>query len=402
MTLADKVGQMTQAERAAVGNDTPMITTRLGSLLSGGGSVPTPNTPASWADMVDNFQPHALATPLQIPLIYGIDAVHGHGNLYGATVFPHNVGLGATRDPALVERVGEVTAEETRATGIPWTFAPCVCVSRDERWGRATRLRRGPGAGDQLATTIDGLQGHGPATSPTRRVLATAKHFLGDGETRYGTPPALPDRPGCHREQPERLRADPPGPVQDRGARGPVGTVMPSFSSLDSTGTPRPPVKMHANRDQITGVLKRSWASRLRGQRLGGHPPDRPATTPQQVKIGVNAGIDMFMVPFSIQAFVTRCWPGRHRPGRCPDRRRGQADPHAEVPARPVRAPVHRPRRARRDRRRAHRPVARQAAAESQVLLKNAAACCRCPTTQRSTSPGPTPTTWATSTAAGR
>ncbi|HEX3201462.1 MAG TPA: glycoside hydrolase family 3 N-terminal domain-containing protein, partial [Actinomycetes bacterium] len=130
MTLEEKVGQMTQAERGAVTADPSLITTwRLGSLLSGGGSVPTPNTPEAWADMVDGFQAQALQTRLGIPLIYGVDSVHGHGNLVGATVFPHNIGLGATRDPRLVERVEHVTAEETRATGPQWVFAPCVCVA---------------------------------------------------------------------------------------------------------------------------------------------------------------------------------------------------------------------------------------------------------------------------------
>jgi beta-glucosidase len=137
MSLADKVGQMTQAERAAVGNGTDIATYRLGSLLSGGGSVPTPNTPQAWADMIDNFQLHAQATPLQVPLLYGIDSVHGDNNLLGATVFPHNIGMGATRDPALVEQDGRITATETRATGVPWAFSPCVCVTRDERWGRS-------------------------------------------------------------------------------------------------------------------------------------------------------------------------------------------------------------------------------------------------------------------------
>src|SRR5262245_41926007 len=123
MTPAEKIGQMTQAERSSVDADTSTITKdALGSVLSGGGSVPTPNTPTAWADMVDRYQRAALATRLHIPLIYGVDTVHGHGNLNGATVFPHNIGLGATRDPALVRDVEHVAAEETRATGPQWAF----------------------------------------------------------------------------------------------------------------------------------------------------------------------------------------------------------------------------------------------------------------------------------------
>ena len=117
MTLAEKIGQMTQAERANVDADTSKISSdNLGSILSGGGSVPTPNTPTAWADMVDRYQRAALATRLHIPILYGIDTVHGDGNMDGATVFPHNIGLGATRDPALVRDIAHVAAEETRTT----------------------------------------------------------------------------------------------------------------------------------------------------------------------------------------------------------------------------------------------------------------------------------------------
>src|ERR1700742_1108760 len=137
MTLEEKVGQMTQAERGAGAPDPRVITSLgLGSVLSGGGSTPADNTPQGWADMVDAFQDRALATRLRIPLLYGVDSVHGHGNLVGATVFPHNIGMGATRDPGLVRRQQHITAIETRATGPQWVFAPCVCVTRDERWGR--------------------------------------------------------------------------------------------------------------------------------------------------------------------------------------------------------------------------------------------------------------------------
>ncbi|NUO60711.1 MAG: beta-glucosidase, partial [Hamadaea sp.] len=135
MTLDEKIGQMTQAERGSA-TATDVTTYRLGSILSGGGSAPTPNTATSWADMYDSFQAGALATPLQIPMIYGVDAVHGHNNVVGATIFPHNIGLGATRDPALVQQIGQAVAEEVSGTGIDWDFAPCLCVARNDRWGR--------------------------------------------------------------------------------------------------------------------------------------------------------------------------------------------------------------------------------------------------------------------------
>ena len=190
MTLEEKVGQMTQAERGAVSDDPMLVATwRLGSVLSGGGSTPADNTPEGWADMVDGFQAQALSTRLGIPLIYGVDSVHGHGNLVGATVFPHNIGLGATRDPRLVERVEHVTAEETRATGPQWVFAPCVCVARDLRWGRTYEsFGEDPGLVIKMETAIDGFQGRrARELDEPDRVLATAKHYAGDGDTEYGT-----------------------------------------------------------------------------------------------------------------------------------------------------------------------------------------------------------------------
>ena len=129
-------------------------------MLSGGGSVPTPNTPEAWADMVDRFQAAALQTRLQIPILYGVDSVHGHGNLLGATVFPHNIGLGSTWDPELVQRLEHVVAEETRATGPQWAFAPCVCVARDTRWGRTYEsFSESPALVSRFAAAIEGFQG---------------------------------------------------------------------------------------------------------------------------------------------------------------------------------------------------------------------------------------------------
>src|SRR5919197_4112127 len=161
MTLAEKVGQMTQTERYQVYDDpTPITTYGLGSILSGGGSTPTVNTPEAWADMVDRFQSAALATRLHIPLLYGIDSVHGDGNMYGATVFPHNIGLGATRDPDLVREVEHVTASETRASGPQWAFAPCLCAAQDDRWGRTYEsFGEDPNLVKQMETAIDGFQG---------------------------------------------------------------------------------------------------------------------------------------------------------------------------------------------------------------------------------------------------
>ncbi|HEV7754694.1 MAG TPA: glycoside hydrolase family 3 N-terminal domain-containing protein [Mycobacteriales bacterium] len=305
MSLADKVGQMTQAERGAIGDGADIATYRLGSVLSGGGSVPTPNTPAGWADMVDGFQAQALATPLQIPMIYGVDSVHGHNNLHGATVFPHNIGMGATRDAALVERDGRITATETRATGIPWAFSPCVCVARDERWGRTYEsFGEDPALVKRLETIIDGLQDHGRLGRNTA-VLATAKHFLGDGGTRYGsstTGTYTTDQGVTYATQRE-LEAIHLAPYRTAVDRG-VGSVMPSYSSLQILGRDAKPVKMHARGDQITGVLKGRLG--FRGFVISDWNGIDQITADHRAnaKLGVNAGIDMMMVPNDYRRFI--------------------------------------------------------------------------------------------------
>ena len=139
MTLDEKIGQMIQPDQGSLKYPVDVEKYFLGSLLSGGGSGPKNKddyTLKGWTDLIDGYQKHALKTRLAIPLLYGIDAVHGHNNVPGAVIFPHDIGLGCTRDADLVEKVERVTAEEVRATGANWVFAPCVAVPQDERWGR--------------------------------------------------------------------------------------------------------------------------------------------------------------------------------------------------------------------------------------------------------------------------
>jgi beta-glucosidase len=310
MTLEEKVGQMTQAERGAVTADPSLITTwRLGSLLSGGGSVPTPNTPQAWADMVDGFQARALQTRLGIPLVYGVDSVHGHGNLVGATVFPHNIGLGATRNPRLVEQIEHATAIETRATGPQWVFAPCVCVARDLRWGRTYEsFSENPGLVIRMETAIDGFQGpRARELSRPDRVLATAKHYAGDGDTEYGTGSGdYPIDQGITVSSRRDFARIDLAPYVPAVRRHDVGSVMPSFSSVDFTddGVGNP-LKMHAHRELITGVLKHKigFDGFVISDWEGIH--QIPGDYATQVRTGVNAGIDMFMEPFSYQQFET-------------------------------------------------------------------------------------------------
>jgi beta-glucosidase len=324
MTLEEKVGQMTQAERGAVTDDPARIADwLLGSVLSGGGSTPAENTPRAWLDMVNTFQSHAMTTRLQIPMIYGVDAVHGHGNLFGATVFPHNIGLGATRDPQLVKEIGQATAAEVRATGIPWNFSPCLCVTRDERWGRSYEsFGEDPALVTSMTTAIDGLQGHRLDSDHT--VLATAKHFAGDGRTEFDEAAAAfnEGRPWFEqvytidqgitvtsRRDFERIDVAPYLQAIDRRD---VGSVMPSFSSVDWTedGVGNP-TKMHAHRDLITGRLKHraGFDGFVISDWEGIHQIPDPADptngglTAYKVRTGVNAGTDMFMEPNTAEQF---------------------------------------------------------------------------------------------------
>jgi beta-glucosidase len=378
MSLEEKAGQMTQAERGALTAQGDIATYDLGSLLSGGGSTPTPNTPEAWAKMIDAFQLRAQATRFQIPLIYGVDAVHGHNNLTGATIMPHNIGIGAARDPQLAERTGAVTAAEVRATGIPWDFAPCLCVTRDERWGRSYEsFGEDPALVESMETMIQGLQGaaNGKDLKHNDKVLATAKHFVGDGGTEYGssTTGSYTIDQGVTKVTRQQLEAVHLAPYRTAVDRG-IGSVMPSYSSLDILGDGRGPVKMHARADMINGVLKdrmgfdgfviSDW------QAIDQIPGDYAS----DVRTSINAGLDMIMVPYAYKDFRTTL-VDEVRAGRVSEARVNDAvsriltqkfklglfeKPYADTSGAAQIGSA------------GHRAVAREAAAKSQVLLKNA------------------------------
>ncbi|MFF7598942.1 glycoside hydrolase family 3 protein [Streptomyces mirabilis] len=378
MSLEEKAGQMTQAERGAIGAGGDIASYDLGSLLSGGGSTPTPNTPAAWAKMIDGYQLRAQATRFQIPLIYGVDAVHGHNNLTGATIMPHNIGIGATRDPGLAEKAGAVTAAEVRATGIPWDFAPCLCVTRDERWGRSYEsFGEDPALVKSMETVIQGLQGarDGKDLKDDDKVLATAKHFVGDGGTEYGssTTGSYTIDQGVTKVTRQQLEAVHLAPYQTAVDRG-IGSVMPSYSSLDILGDGQGPVKMHARADMINGVLK---------GRMGfdgfvisdwNAIDQLPGDYASHVRTSVNAGVDMMMVPYSYKDFRTtlidETTAGRVSAKRIDDAvsriltqkfKLGLFEkPYADTSGAAAIGSA------------GHRAVAREAAAKSQVLLKNA------------------------------
>ncbi|KAL0374728.1 UNVERIFIED_CONTAM: Lysosomal beta glucosidase [Sesamum radiatum] len=307
MTLEEKIGQMTQIDRL-VASEEVMKKNYIGkhpsSILSGGGSVPsTTASPETWIDMVNGYQKGSLSTRLKIPMLYGIDAVHGHNAVYKATIFPHNVGLGATRDPELVKRIGAATALEVRATGIPYAFAPCIAVCRDPRWGRCYEsYSEDPKVVRAMTEIIPGLQGDIPANSRKgvpflagqQNVLATAKHYVGDGGTTKGI-----NENNTLASRRDLLRIHMPA-YYDSIIKG-VGTIMISYSSWNG-------VKMHANRDLITGFLKNTLHFRgfvisdWQGLDRITSPPHANYT--YSIIAGVGAGIDMIMVPYNYTEFI--------------------------------------------------------------------------------------------------
>ena len=294
MSLEQKVGQVIQAD---VGSVTPQDVRRyhLGSVLNGGNSTPTGkyNTPAEeWLKAADAFYAASMAPNgnlPRIPIIWGSDAVHGHNNIVGATLFPHNIGLGAARDPELMRRIGEVTAIEMRTTGLDWTFAPTLAIVRDDRWGRTYE---GFGETPEIATSyaaplIEGLQGRIGDKDWLRgpHIIATAKHFLGDGGTTGGK-----DQ-GDTRIAENGLR-DLFSPPYLPAIKAGVQSIMVSFSSWNGA-------KMHGNESLLNGVVKGRW--NFDGFLVGdwnGHGQVEGCTVTNCVP-SIVAGLDMYMAPDS-------------------------------------------------------------------------------------------------------
>lgn len=292
MTLAEKAGQMTQVANTYIRNKNDIATYGLGSVLSGGGGGPNGagGTATQWADMVDDYQSYALRSRLGIPLIYGVDAVHGHNNVAGAVLFPHNIGMGATRNTALVTQAADVTRQEVLGTGIRWTFGPCVCVPRDDRWGRTYE---GFGEDPSIVSpmgqaAVTGFQG--PAVAGTS-VLATAKHYIADGGTTFGTGDSgyLIDQ-GDAQISESVLRAVHLPPYQN-AVNARVGSVMISYSSWNG-------VKVHGHAYLINTVLKGELGfGGFVVSDWGGVKQLPDPTYADQLARAINAGIDMIMVP---------------------------------------------------------------------------------------------------------
>jgi len=374
MTLEEKIGQMTQVEKNSI---QPRDITKyyIGSILSGGGGSPENNTVKDWYAMVQGYQNEALKTRLAIPILYGVDAVHGHGNLLNATIFPHNIGLGATNDPGLVEKIGRATAEEILATGIPWNFSPVLAVVQDVRWGRTYE---GFSENTEIVTSLGTAYVKGTQTLaendpvvPGQSILslATPKHYIGDGATIWASSRTEDYKLDQGNMQvPEEVVRDLFLPPYQSAVNAGALNVMASFSSWKGT-------KMHAEQHLLTDVLKEELG--FNGfvvsdwQAMDQIAPDDYYAS---IVTSVNAGVDMNMVPFDYVYFIETMQTAVNN-GDIPESRLDDAVRRIlrvkfalglferPMPDTKYQATV---------RSREHLEIARQAVRESLVLLKNA------------------------------
>jgi beta-glucosidase len=369
MTLEEKIGQMTQPDQKFLRDPADIEKYFVGSLLSGGDSDPKAgNSLSDWTAMYNGYQQHALKTRLRIPILYGADAVHGHNNVLGAVLFPHNIGLGCTRNPVLIEKIARITSEEVRATGINWAFAPCVTVVQDIRWGRTYE---GYSEDPQLVKSLGEAAVRGLQRSDLQdplAILACAKHYAGDGGTTFGTGIAKMLDQGDTRVNEETLRR-----IHMQGyisaIRSGVGSIMPSYSSWNG-------VKLSANKHLLTEVLKQELG--FEGFLISDYNAiDQISPNyKKDVEASINAGMDMVMVPERYREFYTDLKELVNE-GRVPLARiddavtrilrvkfaMGMLDPGRSQRADPARQKTFGSVE--------HREVARQAVRESLVLLKN-------------------------------
>ncbi|KAJ4890448.1 Glycosyl hydrolase family protein [Raphanus sativus] len=298
MTVEEKIGQMTQIHRS-VSSASVIKDFFIGSVFNSVGKSGNKDVfSEDWAEMIDGFQKAALETRLAIPIIYGLDAVHGNSQFYGTTIFPHNIGLGATRDCDLARRIGSATALEVRASGAHWVFAPCVAVCKDPRWGRCMEsYSEDTDVVCNMTSIVSGLQGTPPEGHPAgypflagrNNVVACAKHFVGDGGTEIGKNEG--DTVASY-EDLERIHM---APYLNCLAQG-VSAVMPSYSRWNGK-------KLHGDRFLLTEILKhklgfQDWS----GIDKLGEP--RGSNYRECVEAAINAGIDMVMVPFKFEKFI--------------------------------------------------------------------------------------------------
>jgi len=298
MTLDEKIGQMTQPDQESIKDLSDIERYFVGSILSGGSSDPKEgNSLQAWTDLYDRLQQHTTLTRLKIPILYGIDAVHGHNNILGAVIFPHNIGLGCTRNPALVEKVERVTAEEVRATGIQWAFAPCVTVPQDIRWGRTYEgFSEDPAVVKELAgPAVRGFQGTDLA-SPLS-VLACAKHYIGDGGTSFGSTRRGQglDQGDTRVDEATLRRIHLQGYIS--AVREGAASIMPSYSSWNG-------VKVSGDKHLLTEILKQELG--FQGFLISDYNAIDQINPNYKTAIGIsiNAGMDMAMVPARYKEYI--------------------------------------------------------------------------------------------------
>jgi beta-glucosidase len=369
MTLEQKIGQMVQPEIKSI---TPEEVRQyyIGSVLNGGGSWPAKNKHASvqdWVALADAYYDASMGTDAKIPVpvIWGTDAVHGHSNVYGATIFPHNIGLGAAHDVELIERIAEATGQSTRATGVTWTFAPTVAVAQNARWGRTYESYSSQPAliREYAAAYVKGMQG---LLDKDGNVVATAKHFIGDGATDGGK-----DQGNALVTQAQMIN------VHGQGYYGAieagVQTVMASFNSWNDIAAGTDYGKMHGSRDLLTVALKEKMGfdgfvvSDWNG--IG----QVPGCTDDSCAQAINAGIDMVMVPDAWKPFIANTI-AQVKSGQIPQARIDDAVTRILRVKLRARLWDHKPSASQfagKPESLVHRDLARRAVRESLVLLKN-------------------------------
>lgn len=367
MTVEEKVGQVIQPEWKTI-TPAEVITYHIGSIENGGGAVPGGNRHASVQDWVNLIDPYWQASVdprnhVRIPLLWVSDAVHGHNNVFGATLFPHNIGLGAAHDPGLIRRIGEVTAAEVRSTGMDWSFSPTIAVARDDRWGRSYEsYSEDPKiVMEYAAAMIKGLQGEGSSFLDKDHVLATAKHFLGDGSTDGGR-----DQGDATIAEADLARLH--GAAYGAAISAGVQSIMASYSSWHGT-------RMHANKLLLTGILKgrMGFDGIVTGDWLA--HGQIPGCTNSDCPAAFNAGLDLFNQPQDWKqmhaSLVRETGDGTIPMARLDDAVRRILRVKFRLGAFEAVAPKDRATTLRQIGTPAHRAVAREAVAKSLVLLKN-------------------------------
>jgi len=368
MTVEEKVGQVIQPEWKSI-SPAEVAQYHIGSIENGGGAVPGGNKHSTVQDWVNLIEPYydASVDPARnrviIPLIWASDAVHGLNNVYGATLFPHNIGLGAAHDPDLIRRIGEVTAAEVRSTGMDWSFSPTIAVARDDRWGRTYEsYSEDPKIVAQYAAAmVTGLEGSRSTFLDKDHVVSTAKHFLGDGSTDGGR-----DQGDSLASEADLIRLHAAGYVQaiDAGTQ----SIMASYNSWHG-------VKMHANKALLTSVLKGQMG--FDGFIMGDWNAHGqiPGCTNADCAQAFNAGVDIFNAPQDWKKLyanlVREVNDGTIPTGRLDDAVRRILRVKMRMGVFDEPAPNKRPYTYQPIGTSGHRAVARQAVRESLVLLKN-------------------------------